>query len=367
MGCFGTSVKGQSTQQVDKFTPDQMRLVSELVRVAGPAIGNVQGATIPGQEFAPGGPGPLQQQAFGLASQLPGQMAFDPSQINQAMQPVGDFAQNMFQQETIPGIMGGLGYQGAARSSGAADILGREGRNLSMGLAGQFAPMQYGAQQASLGRQQQLPGQLAGMGAIQQGFPEAQRQYGLQQFMAGAPEQDPRLGFIGPAFTSAYDTAVQQGVASQGLGSQLIGTGASLGMAKIMFGCIAEGTIIDCGDCKKPVEDVRAGDVVYNKDNSLSVVLWKCEFPATGDNFIELVFANGTRIIVSPQHKLGGTCAKDIRVGEKDLISKTYVPLGSRSYDLLTSGRDGSYRSNGIAIDSMIPELYQIALARKVA
>ena len=213
MGCFSGETKGQSITQVEKLTPEQRRLVALLSGKARPAIEGITGATIPGMEFAPGGPSPLQQQAFGMAGQ----------DISQLMAPVGDYAQNMFQQETIPAIMGALGSQGMARSSGAPEILGRQGRNLSMGLASQFAPMQF-----------QQPGMMAGLGGLQRGIGEEQTQFGLQRFMAGAPEADPRLGFIGPAFTSAYDTAVQQGFFSPGLGTQLLSEGGQIGMGMAM-------------------------------------------------------------------------------------------------------------------------------------
>lgn len=224
MGCFSGDVKGQSVQQIEKLTPEQQRLVSLLAGRAAPAIERVpMRATVPGMEFQPGGPSQLQQQAFGQMGALPGQMEFDPSQIESAMAPVGEFARQGFQQETIPSIMGALGTEGMARSSGAAGILGREGRNLELGLAAQFAPMQYAGLQASLGRQMQIPGMTAQMGQVERGIGEEQRQFGLQRFMAGAPEASPRLGFIGPAFTSAYDTAVQQGFYAPGVGTQLLG------------------------------------------------------------------------------------------------------------------------------------------------
>ncbi len=234
MGCFSGNIKGQSVQQIEKLTPEQQRLIALLSQKAGPAIQGVTGATIPGMEFAPGGPAPLQQQAFEQMGRLPGQMDFDPSQITGAMAPVGEFARQGFQQETIPAIMSALGAGGGARSSGAAGILGREGRNLELGLAAQFAPMQYQGLQESLGRQMQIPGMTAQMGGLQRGIGEEQRQFGLSRFMAGAPEADPRLGFIGPAFTSAYDTAVQQGFMSPGLGTQLLGAGGQIGMGMAM-------------------------------------------------------------------------------------------------------------------------------------
>ncbi len=220
MGCFSGDVKGQSVQQVEKLTPEQQRLIGLLARKVAPAISGVTGATVPGMEFAPGGPSPLQEQAFGMAGQMPGMFAPGPGGISQAMAPVSEFAQQQFSQEYIPAIMGALGREGMARSSGAPEILGRQARNLNLGLASQFAPMQM---QAQLG----MPGMMAGLGQQQRGIGEEQTQFGLSRFMAGTPEQDPRLGFIGPAFTSAYDTAVQQGFMSPGLGTQLLAAGGS--------------------------------------------------------------------------------------------------------------------------------------------
>ena len=120
MGCFSGDVKGQSVQQVEKLTPEQQRLIGLLTKAAGPAIGRVEGATIPGIEFAPGGPSPLQEQAFGMAGQLPGMFE---GGIQNIMQPVGEFARQGFQQETIPAIMGALGA--AAIADGIAGYDGR--------------------------------------------------------------------------------------------------------------------------------------------------------------------------------------------------------------------------------------------------
>ena len=227
MGCFSGGSKGGSVTQVEKLTPAQQWLVSDLVAASRPAISAVGGATIPGMEFAPGGPSQLQQQAFEMAGRMPGMFAPGPGGISEAMAPVSQYAQQQFEQEYIPSIMAALGEQGAARGSGAPEILGRQARNLNLGLAAQFAPMQM---QAQLG----MPGMLSGLGQLQRGIGEEQTQYGLQRFMQAAPEADPRLGFIGPAFTSAYDTAVQQGVYSPGLGSQLLGAGSILGAGYLM-------------------------------------------------------------------------------------------------------------------------------------
>lgn len=227
MGCF--SSPSSKATQVEKLTPAQEQLVAQLARQAGPAISAVQGATIPGQQFAPGGPSPLQQQAFGLAEQLPGQLQFDPSRIAGQFEPVAEFARRGFQEETIPAIAGAAGFSGTARSSGFQDILAREGRNLELGLASQLGQQQIGAFERAQDRTGQLPGVLAGIGGLQGSFSEAQRLFNLQNFQAAAPERDPRLGFIGPAFTSAFDTAItQQGA---GLGASLL-TGAVGGFAQ---------------------------------------------------------------------------------------------------------------------------------------
>ncbi len=227
MGCF--SAPSSKAAPVATLTPAQSDLVAQLAGQAKPAIAAVGGATIPGQEFAPAGPSPLQQQAFGLAQQLPQQLAFDPQRVAQQFQPVADFARQGFQQETIPAIAGAVGFGGGARSSGFQDILARQGRNLELGLAAQLGQQQFGAFNQAQQFQQQLPGQLAGLGQLQQSFPEAQRQFDLQNFLVGAPESDPRLGFIGPAFTSAFDTAITQRGA--GLGAALL-TGAVGGFAQ---------------------------------------------------------------------------------------------------------------------------------------
>lgn len=219
MGCFS----GPSSQAVSQptLTGDQSELVRLLSQQANPAIQNVTGATIPGQEFAPGGPSPLQQQAFGLAGQLPQQLGFDSGRATQQFQPVADFANFNFQNQTIPALANAAGFGGGARSSGFQDILARAGQGLNLGLGAQLGQQQFGAFNQAQQFQSQLPGQLAGLGGLQGSFPEAQRQFDLQNLFAASPEQDPRLGFIGPAFTSAFDTVNQQRGA--GVGSQVIG------------------------------------------------------------------------------------------------------------------------------------------------
>jgi len=130
--------------------------------------------------------------------------------------------------------------------------------------------------------------------------------------------------------------------------------------AKIFAMCVPESFVIDCPDGQKLVQDIRAGDMVFDKDFQPAVVWFKYEFSEvpTTDRFIELTFEADTKVTVCDLHKIDGIRAKDLKIGENGLVSKKFVPMDVRSYDIMTSGRDGSYLSNGIGIDSMIPELH---------
>lgn len=210
-----------SVQQVQTLNAGQQGLLQRLISQIQPQIGQ------PG--IRAGGAGALQQQAFGVpglgqAQQAFGQsIGFDPSQINQALAPVGQFAQNLFQNRITPSILGALGQQGAARSSGAADILGRAGSDLASQISSQFAPLQFGALQQSLQRGFQAPqaalgaaGQLFNLGSGQRGIGEQQRQ-------SSSPFFNPALNFLGPALgTPAFGNIATPGFRTPGIGEQLL-------------------------------------------------------------------------------------------------------------------------------------------------
>ena len=243
LGFLGGSILGggggQETQVVPQsaIRPGQERLLDRLSSFLQPQIG--QQGRVPGQEFAPSGPGQLQQQAFGLpgfgqAQQAFGQ-SFDPSVIAQNFQGTADFARQGFQQQIIPAIMAALGQQGAARSSGAADILGREGRNLELGLASQLGQQQ----QAGLNRAFQAPGQalsfasqIANLGQAQRGIGQEQQAFNLQRFNAQDPLRNPAINLA--LQTGGQQTFQQPGVipGTPGLGQQLLPlAGQALGAA----------------------------------------------------------------------------------------------------------------------------------------
>ena len=242
---------GQETQVVPQsaIRPGQEKTLDALTAFLRPQIG--QQGRVPGQEFAPSGPGQLQQQAFGLpgfgqAQQAFGQ-SFDPSGIAQNFQPTANFARRGFSQETIPAIMAALGQQGAARSSGATNILGREGRNLELGLASQLGQQQ----QAGMQRAFQAPGQalnfasqIANLGQQQRGIGQEQQAFNLQRFNAQDPLRNPALNLALQA--GGQQTFQQPGVVpgTPGIGQQLLPlAGSALGAAGAAggFGALLSG------------------------------------------------------------------------------------------------------------------------------
>ncbi len=232
---------GQESQVVPQSSirPGQQQLLDRLTQFLRPQIG--QQGRVPGQEFAPSGPGGLQRQAFGLPGFGQAQdafsrsLSFDPQQIANQFAPTATAARQGFEQQTIPSILGALGQLGAARSSGAADILGREGRNLELGLSAQLGQQQFGAFQAAQQRGFQAPGQALGaagqlfnLGAGQRGIGEEQRQFGLGQFQARDPLRNPAIGL--GLQSAGLQTFQQPGIipGTPGIAQQLLPIGGQL-------------------------------------------------------------------------------------------------------------------------------------------
>lgn len=169
------------------------------------------------------------------------------------------------------------------------------------------------------------------------------------------------LPLAGPILTSILQGGGQDGqTESGGQGIDWAKIATTAGSIKLFMMCVPEGTAIDTPEGQKNVEDVRAGDVVYDKDGTEVKVQMKYEFdqPPTSDRFLKLDFDTGASVTICDLHRIDGVYAKDLRVGEKGLVSKEFVEMDRRSYDIMTEGTDGSYRSNGIPINTMIPELH---------
>lgn len=180
----GGRTSGQSLQQAPTLTPQQLAILNKVIGFAKPQIGLP--GRVPPSTLGPLGPSPLQKEAFGLAGQMPGLFAPGPTGISQAMAPVSEFAQSQFGEQYVPAIMGALGREGMARSSGAPEILGRQARNLNLGMASQFALPQL---QGQLG----VPGQLANIGTLQRGIPGERQSFELSRFMQADPLRSPAI------------------------------------------------------------------------------------------------------------------------------------------------------------------------------
>lgn len=201
-GSGGGRTTGQRVQQEDLRTPEQLDLLNKILGLAGPGIG--QPGRVPPSSLGPVGPSGLQRQAFGMARKMPGMF---PSDIRSMMQPVGQYSKALFGQEMVPEIMSALGREGMARSGGAANILGKQARNLNLGLASQFAPMQLGLSQARAA----LPQQMANIGSLQRGIGGERQSFDLARYMQQDPMRSPavNLGLQGIGIPTQENIAFQ--------------------------------------------------------------------------------------------------------------------------------------------------------------
>ena len=212
-GGGGGGSSGGSVQQVETLMPEQKNLLKKIIQQVLPQIGK-PGEVYPGQMYP--GISPIQQQSFGMAGNVLGPSGsamdmlsqagrFDPADINAAMAPVGDFARSIFG-DLSKDIAGRYGAIDSAQSSALPQALAKEARNVSLGLGAQFAPMQFGAQQAAqnrlipaAGAMAQNVGQLQNIGAVQRGISGEQLQepYAKYQMAQAQPRQIQQ--YLGPA------------------------------------------------------------------------------------------------------------------------------------------------------------------------
>lgn len=141
----------------------------------------------------------------------------------------------------------------------------------------------------------------------------------------------------------------------------LLGTAMGLGLIKLQYGCLPEGTRIDTPDGPIPVEQLKAGDMVTGFDGSpvrIEQVHQYAEDPATSRH-LTIHFANGAVVSTSPRHRIDGTPASILKPGDAcggtTVERITSCARVSRSFDLLTT--DSGYRISGIPVNSMIEEM----------
>jgi hypothetical protein len=141
----------------------------------------------------------------------------------------------------------------------------------------------------------------------------------------------------------------------------LIGAALSLGLAKLQFGCLPEGTLIDTVKGPVEIETLVVGDVVVGFDGApvqITQIHQYREDPATS-RYVTVYFSNGSVVSASPRHRIDGQPASTLQVGDvcgDAAVSRVESLHGvSRSFDLLTE--DAGYRIGGVPVNSMIEEM----------
>lgn len=134
-----------------------------------------------------------------------------------------------------------------------------------------------------------------------------------------------------------------------------------LGMLKLRFGCLPEGARIDTAAGPVKIETLKAGDTVTGFGGSqvtISQIHQYREDPATS-HYLTICFSNGSHISASPKHRIDGTPAEELKIGDRcggETVTRIDDLHGvSRSFDLLTE--DPGYRVGGIPVNSMIEEM----------
>lgn len=141
----------------------------------------------------------------------------------------------------------------------------------------------------------------------------------------------------------------------------LIGAAVGLGLAKVRFGCLPEGTRIDTVHGSMPIEDLKSGDTVVGFDGEpvrVNQIHQYRENPADS-RYLTVYFSNGASISASPRHRIDGTPAYRLKIGDicgsSSVVRVESLHGVSRSFDLLTD--DGGYQIAGIPVNSMIDEM----------
>jgi len=150
-------------------------------------------------------------------------------------------------------------------------------------------------------------------------------------------------------------------IASQLSSCNLIGAAVGVGLVKLQFGCIPEGSRIDTPNGPVAIEDLKTGDHVTGFNGSpvrISQIHEYAEDPELS-RYLTIHFANGAAVSTSSRHRIDGVSASMLQTGDA-CGGTTVVRIAAhegvaRSFDLLTS--DTGYRISGIPVNSMIEEM----------
>jgi hypothetical protein len=129
--------------------------------------------------------------------------------------------------------------------------------------------------------------------------------------------------------------------------------------------CLARGTLIATPAGAIPVQDLRPGMAVWTADAAgarmLGLVLRVASTPVPPTHeVVQLVLSDGRSLDASPGHPLpDGRRLGDLQPGDlldgTRVVSADLVPYaGGATFDLLPSGRTGTYWANGILLGSTL-------------
>lgn len=141
----------------------------------------------------------------------------------------------------------------------------------------------------------------------------------------------------------------------------LFRTAVGVGMIKIRFGCLVEGSPIDTPTGPVLVENLHTGDRIIGFDGALCTVLQVHQYheDVATSRHLTVRFSDGAEIQLSPRHRIAGIPAGELVPGDRvdGHVVIEVRPLGgvARSFDLLTE--DQGYRIHGIPVNSMIEEM----------
>ncbi len=147
-------------------------------------------------------------------------------------------------------------------------------------------------------------------------------------------------------------------------------TAIKLGIAKLAFSCVPEGTAIDTPDGAVAIEEIRPGDTVIGYSGEPVRVLQKHAYAEdpNRERFYRVRFERGASVTVCDMHRVAGQRARTLAPGRTLTVpGATHAVVRSveifggveRSYDLLTE--DTGYRMGGVPVNSMIAEMAEAA------
>lgn len=141
----------------------------------------------------------------------------------------------------------------------------------------------------------------------------------------------------------------------------LIGTALGLGLAKLQFGCLPEGSLIDTASGPVKIESLKSGDLIHGFNGGLVRItqIHQYQEDPARSRYLSISFDNGSTINASPRHRIHHVPASSFAVGDRcgaHTVTRIESVHGvSRSFDLLTE--DEGYRIGGIPVNSMIEEM----------